>query len=34
MECDNDLAYSTRDNDCVPVELADCGTNRLKKKKY
>ncbi|CAF1128570.1 unnamed protein product [Adineta ricciae] len=34
MECDNGLAYSARDNDCVPVELADCGNKRSIKKKY
>ncbi|CAF0736401.1 unnamed protein product [Adineta steineri] len=34
MECDNGLAYSAQDNDCVPAELADCGNNRLMRKKY
>ncbi|CAF3190548.1 unnamed protein product [Rotaria socialis] len=33
MECDSDLAYSARDNDCVPVDFADCGKNRLMRKK-
>ncbi len=34
MECENNLAYSARDNDCVPIELADCEKNRLIRKKY
>jgi hypothetical protein len=24
MECDEGLAYSAREHDCVPIELSDC----------
>lgn len=24
MECDEGLAYSSREHDCVPLELSDC----------
>lgn len=33
MECDTGLAYSARENDCVPADFADCGKNRLMRKK-
>jgi len=34
MECEKGLAYSARDHDCVPVELANCATkNPIKKQK-
>lgn len=28
MECDKGLAYSARDHDCVPSELANCATKK------
>ncbi len=28
MECDKGLAYSTREHDCIPIELANCNTNK------
>jgi len=32
MECEKGLAYSARDHDCVPIELANCGTKTAIKK--
>ena len=28
MECDEGLAYSTRDRECVPLDLSDCAPAR------
>lgn len=32
MECDEGLAYSSREHDCVPVELSDCTNDGSEKK--
>ena len=34
MECDSGLAYSTRDNDCVPADFADCRKQKIMGKRY
>ena len=28
MECEKGLAYSARDHDCVPIELANCNAKK------